>query len=178
MVGEKGIPKEERRDPKKYYEKGFSESKYLLKERSFPSRGKYAIKENFAKEANRHLEGIKYMEEHGMKVGEMSPYIQGKIAGMIKYGKMSSNKKNVKLAKDLEKSFKGLMTFNQVSPGVSGIERKVAVSIFGISIVIGLTSGVRSFTGAVVGSGSGITSAVGIILFVGGMLGLYLSLKK
>ncbi len=59
----------------------------------------------------------------------------------------------------------------------NSIENKVLTSIFGIATAIGILFGINSLTGAAIGFSNAPSGFLGAVLFIGGIVGLYFSLK-
>ena len=80
------------------------------------------------------------------------------------------------ITKDLVIAFKKFIKRNPEKN--VGLEKNVLTSIFGIATAVGILFGLNSFTGAAIGFNSAPSGFLGVVLFLGGIVGLYFSFKK
>ncbi|MFA5953091.1 MAG: hypothetical protein WC812_00705 [Candidatus Pacearchaeota archaeon] len=104
----------------------------------------------------------------------------GKSFSYVKKKLIEANDKNLSLGHNVnpyfDEKFKDFLKRN--SDNSSNLEGKVISSIFGICALAGIYFGISGMTGAAIGLTKASSSFLGVLLFVGGIAGLFFSLKK
>ena len=116
-----------------------------------------------------------------MDFDSLLPYTRGLIMGIASRLVKSKNKKDIQDGIKIYEEF-GIKYNREAKTNlwrledIQGLEKKIAAAVFGMLIIAGLFFG-SSFTGAVVGLTKASSGFLGITLFIGGILGLFFTLK-